>query len=63
MDKEEARMQAEYYRSLYRSNQCSRDKAKEMIQPYLDLVNEKSKEIAKKYNQRPKFITFNPYVR
>lgn len=63
MNTEEIKMQAEYYRSLYRSNQCSRELAKEMIQPYLDLVNEKSKEIAKKYNQKAKLVAFASYVR
>lgn len=63
MTKEELKNQAEYYRFLYRINQCDREVAKEMIQPYLDLVNEKSKEIAKKYNQRPKLVQFVSYVR
>jgi hypothetical protein len=55
--------QAEYYRDLYRVNAISREQAKEMIQPYLNLVNEKYKEIAKKYNQKAKFASFISYVR
>ena len=54
----ELKEQAEYYRELYRVNAISREQAKEMIQPYLDLVNDKSKEIAKKYNQKAKFVNF-----
>lgn len=59
----ELKEQAEYYRELYRVNAISREQAKEMIQPYLDLVNDKSKEIAKKYNQKAKFVNFISYVR
>ena len=43
---------AEYYRDLYRTGKCSREIAKEEITPYLDAVNEKAKELAKKYNQK-----------
>ena len=63
MDNIELKNQAERYRYLYQTNQCSRAEAKAMIQPYLDLVNEKSIEIARKYNQRPKKIQFIEYVR
>ena len=54
---------AEKYRDLYRLNQCSRDEAKKNIMPYLDAINEKSKEIAKKYNQKPRLASFISYVR
>lgn len=63
MDKVKLQMQAEHYRFLYQTNQCDRETSKEMIQPYLDLINEKSKEIAKKYNQRAKLVNFASYVR
>ncbi len=54
---------AEYYRALYCLGQCSREVAKEEIMPYLDKVNEKAKELAKKYSQRYKPVTFNAFVR
>jgi hypothetical protein len=38
-------------------------KQKEHIMPYLDYVNEKSKELANKYNQKHKEITFSYYLR
>lgn len=60
---EELRNQAEHYRALYRVGKCTRDEAKENIMPYLDMVNEKSKEIAKKYNQKPRTIGFMSYIR
>lgn len=66
MEKEEIeklRETAETYRYLYRSGQCSREVAKENITPYLNAVNEKMKEIAKKYNRRPQKIGFAIYIR
>ncbi len=63
MNVDEIRQTSEIYKILYRGNQCSREVAKENIQPYLDLVNEKSKELAKKYNQKTKIIGFSEYVR
>ncbi len=63
MELEQLRQQAENYRIIYRSNQCSREEAKYFIQPYLDLANKKSKELAKKYNQKVKTIGFSEFVR
>ena len=54
---------ADTYCDLYRLGKISREEAKEHIMPYLDYVNEKSKEIAKKYNQKHKEITFSYYLR
>lgn len=59
----ELKTQAEIARAKYRSNYISRDEAKEQIMPYLDSVNERSRELAKKYNQKPKLVTFTAYVR
>lgn len=59
----EKREKAEYYRALYRSGTITREEAKENIMPYLDLVNKKAIEIAKKYNQKPKKVNFSSYVR
>ena len=41
----------------------TREEAREQIMPYLDAVNKRSKELAKKYNQKPKLVTFASYVR
>lgn len=54
---------AEYYRDLYRIGKCSRDIAKEEIMLYLDKVNEKAKELSKKYNRKYKAINFSSFVR
>lgn len=57
------RDQAERGRSLYRSSEITQKEAKEMVQPYLDAVNERGKELAKKFNVRPKKVGFKGFVR
>lgn len=47
----------------YKTGQITREQAIEQIQPYIDVANAKSREIAKKYNQRPKLITLTGYLR
>lgn len=37
--------------------------AKEMTEPYIEAVNAKSKEIAKKYNVRPKLVSVKVFLR
>lgn len=59
----ELRNKAEEGRYLYRINKISREEAKIMIEPYLDAVNNKQKELAKKYNQKVKKVTFISYIR
>ena len=54
---------ADTYCDLYRLGKISREEAKEHIMPYLDYVNKKSKELANKYNQKHKEITFSYYLR
>lgn len=63
MNKLELQNKAEYYKYLYQTNQCTREQAKENIQPYLDFINSKSKELCKKYNQRHKEVGFAYYMR
>ena len=63
MDIDKLKNIADTYCDLYRLGKISREEAKEHIAPYLDYVNEKSKELAKKYNQRHKEITFSYYLR
>lgn len=54
---------AEIARANYRANIITREEAKEQIMPYIDAVNARSKELAKKYNQKPKLVNFSSYVR
>ena len=57
------KLNAEYYRNLYTLGKCSREEAKDEILPYLNVVNKKAKELAKKYNQRYSPINFSYFVR
>lgn len=54
---------AETARINYRIGLINREEASRDILPYLNIVNSKSKEIAKKYNQKHKDISFAEYVR
>lgn len=60
---EDIRLIAEQARNEYRSGQITREEAQAKIQPYLDAVNAKAIELAKKYNQKPKKAFFGSYVR
>ena len=50
-------------RMKYRAGCISREEAKEQIAPYIEYVNNKSKEIAKKYNKKTKLMNFTSYIR
>lgn len=54
---------ADKARSLYRSNLINREEAIEQIEPFIQAYNKKSKEIAKKYGQRPKTISIISFLR
>jgi hypothetical protein len=55
--------EAEKARVLLRSGIIDLTEAKVKVKPYIDLVNKKSKEIAKKYNQRPRMVTTSSFLR
>ncbi|WP_136498825.1 hypothetical protein [Enterococcus faecalis] len=63
MTNKELKSVAENARSLYRSNLITREEAKERIEPFIEAYNKKSKEIAKKFNQKPKTISFVSFLR
>lgn len=54
---------AEEGRMLYRSGSIDMEKVKAMIMPYLNAVNDKAKELAKKYHMRPRKVNFYSFVR
>lgn len=54
---------ADKARILYKRNLITRDEAIAEIKPYIEVFNEKSKAIAKKYNQRPKLLNVASYLR
>jgi DNA anti-recombination protein RmuC len=39
------------------------DRAKEMAEPHIAALNEKAKEIAKKYGVKPRQVTFAAFMR
>ena len=47
----------------YHHNLISRNEAKIIIEKYIDAYNNKSKEIAKKYNMKPKLLNFSSFIR
>jgi hypothetical protein len=54
---------AEKARTLYRLGHITREEAVKECTPYLNEFNRKAVEIAKKYKQRPKKITFASFIR
>lgn len=53
---------AEQARTLLRIGEIDFDEAKKLVKPYIDLVS-KSKEIAKKYNQKPRLVSVSGFLR
>ncbi len=63
MDVKELKMKADMAKANLRLGIITYEEAKEAIQPYIKAFNKKSKEIAKKYNQRPRTITAASFLR
>ena len=57
------RAEAEATRALYKAGRISHEEAKRRIGPYAEAFNEKSRELARKYNQRAKLFSFASYMR
>ena len=60
--KEELRKQAEHYKELYLNGKVSEEKAREMIQPYLNVINASIKEVARAYHLYIKEQTFEKFM-
>lgn len=60
---EKIKEQAFLARDSYKAGFIDRKEAKKLIAPYIDMFNDKSREIAKKYNMKPKTISFAGFVR
>lgn len=54
---------AEKGRMMYRASTISQEDAKAMVMPYIEAVNAKAKQLAKKYNQRARLTSFRAFVR
>ncbi len=57
------RQEAEQAKIAYKCNLITRNEAMKKIEPFITAYNEKSKEIAKKYGQRPKTINATSFLR
>lgn len=60
---EELRNEAERYRALLSMGECSYEEARKHVDPYIKAVNERAKEIAKKYNRRAQKMTAIAFLR
>lgn len=60
---EQIKEEAFLARDSYKAGFIDRDEAKKLIAPYIAMFNAKSKEIATKYNMKPKTISFAGFVR
>ena len=61
--KEEARKQAEHYKDLYIKGEISQEQAKEMIQPYLNIINYSIRKLGKAYRLYIKEQTFEDFMK
>lgn len=63
MSKENLRQEALGIKNLYLSGQIDYKEAQKRIKPYRDWFNERSAEIANKYNQKPKRFNFGEFMK
>lgn len=59
----EIRANAEKARDEYRMGLISLDEAKKMIKPYKEMFDIKSRELAKKYGVKPRYLSYVSYLR
>lgn len=60
--KEELRKQAEYYKELFFKGEISEEKAREMVQPYINVLNLSIKEVRRAYGLYIKEQTFEKFM-
>lgn len=60
---EKAKQAAFEARMLYKTGRITREEAKEMTAEYATIFNAKSRELARKYGQRPKLFSFAAFMR
>ena len=63
IDYYEEKKKADKARIDYMVGEITRETAKEIIMPYIDMVNKKAKELSLKYKQKYRAITFISFVR
>jgi len=60
---EELRQSAMETRDLYRMGEIDKKEAQKRLKPYIERFNQKSEELAKKYNVRPQRFSFSAFMR
>ena len=60
--KEELRKQAEHYKELFIKGEVTEEKAREMIQPYINVINASIKEVERAYRLYIKEQTFEKFM-
>lgn len=63
MNKEDLKKQAEYYKTIYNSGYIDIETAREMIQPYLNVLNTERQKIATGYGRYFEKITFEKFIK
>ena len=63
MNKVNLKKQAEYYKTIYNSGYIDIEMAREMIQPYLNVINAEREKIAKGYGRYFEKITFEKFIK
>ena len=61
--KSELKERAEHYKSLYRQGQVSEEEARQMIQPYIEILNHSIRELARAYRIYIKEQTFEDFMK
>ncbi len=55
--------EAEKAKILLWNGEIDLKEAKNKVKPYIDMVNEKSRELAKRYNQKPRLVSATSFLR
>ena len=63
MSIEQLKERAERYKALLSIGACTYEEARRNVDPYVNAVNAKAKEIAKKYNRRAPKLTPMAFLR
>ena len=58
-----AKEKAELAKMNFKHGFITLEETKKVVKVYIDMVNVKSKEIAKKYNQKPRLVTVAGFMR
>ena len=60
---EKLKLEADSAKAGYKCGLLTKSEAKKAIQPYADAFNAKSRELAEKYNQKPKLFSIASFLK